>query len=71
VATAPETHIVLIEVREGAPFDAAGLVARAQAEGVLLAAIGARRVRAVTHLDVDRAGCERAAEVLERIARAA
>jgi threonine aldolase len=70
-ASAPETNIVLIDLRDAAPFDAAGLCERAGAEGVLLVPIGARRVRAVTHLDVDRAGCERASAVLAGIARAA
>jgi threonine aldolase len=46
----------------------AGLVARAKDEGVLLNTIGPRRVRLVTHLDVDRAGRERAAEALARVA---
>ena len=42
--------------------------AKAKEQGVLLFAFGRRTVRAVTHLDVTRAQCERAAEVLVRIA---
>jgi threonine aldolase len=33
-------------------------------QGVLVNAFGVRTLRAVTHLDVDRAQCEHAAEVL-------
>ena len=56
-----DTNIVMIDVA-----DAAAAVARAKAEGVLAHAIAPRRVRLVTHLDVDRQACERAAEVLRR-----
>ena len=49
--------------REGAP-DAATVVARAAERGVQVMAFGPRTVRAVTHLDVTRADCERAAEAL-------
>ena len=44
----PETNIVLIDV----PADAAGVVARAGEEGVLIGAMGPRTLRAITHLDV-------------------
>jgi len=40
------------------------LSARAREQGVLVNAFGPRTVRAVTHLDVGRAQCERAADVL-------
>ncbi len=50
-------------LRAGAP-DAATVVARAAERGVLVMAFGPRTVRAVTHLDVTRADCERAAEAL-------
>lgn len=36
----------------------------AKGEGVLVSQVSARRIRLVTHLDVDRAGVERAADVL-------
>jgi threonine aldolase len=44
---------------------AAPLVAEAaKAQGVLVSQVGPRRIRLVTHLDVDRAAVERAGEVL-------
>ena len=50
--------------------DAATVVPAARAQGVLVGHVSARRIRLVTHLDVDRAGVERAAKVLgELIAR--
>jgi threonine aldolase len=58
-----ETNIVVFRLAEGAP-DAATVVARAGERGVLVFAFGARTVRAVTHLDVDREACERGADVL-------
>jgi threonine aldolase len=60
---APETNIVMLELGEGRP-DALAVVAAAAERGVLLASFGARRVRAVTHMDVDDAGIERAVEVV-------
>jgi threonine aldolase len=58
-----ETNIVVIRLDAGAP-DAATVVARAREQDVLVMAFGPRTVRAVTHLDVSRADCERAAAVL-------
>lgn len=60
---AVETNIVVLRLAPGAP-DADTVVARAAQAGVLVMAFAPRTVRAVTHLDVTRAGCERAAEVL-------
>lgn len=60
------TNILVFELGEGAP-DAAQVVKEAGERGVLLFAFGPRTVRAVTHLDVSRAQCERAAEVLLEI----
>ncbi len=57
-----ETNIVMVDLAT----DAAPVVARAKDEGVLTYAIAPRRIRLVTHLDVDRQACERAAEVLRR-----
>ena len=65
-----ETNILVFELAEGAP-DAATFVARARDRGVLLFDLGPRTVRAVTHLDVDRAACARAADVLVEIAETA
>src|ERR671936_2947371 len=50
-----ESNIVIFEVD-----DAPGLCARLAEEGVEMSPLDARRVRMVTHLDVDRAGVERA-----------
>jgi threonine aldolase len=47
--------------------DAPTVVARAKERGVLIFAFGPRTIRAVTHLDVSRQQCERAAEVLLEI----
>lgn len=58
-----QSNIVVFHLPAGLP-DAPTVVARARAQGVLLNAFGPRTVRAVTHLDVSRAQCERAAEVL-------
>jgi threonine aldolase len=63
VADPVETNIVIFSLGPGAP-DAAGVIAAARARGVLVVAFGPRTVRAVTHLDVTRDQCERAASVL-------
>ena len=52
---AVETNIVVFGVPDPAEF-----CARLEREGVRMSAIGPQRVRAVTHLDVDRAGIEQA-----------
>jgi threonine aldolase len=54
-----DSNIVVI-----ATSDAPALVARCREEGVLVAAVGASVVRAVTHLDVSAADAERAAKVI-------
>jgi threonine aldolase len=60
-----ETNIVFFEVD-----DAAGVHARLEAQGVRTSWFGASAIRAVTHLDVDRAGVERAiAAVRAAVAR--
>jgi threonine aldolase len=45
------------------------LVGRLAARGVQCLAFAERRLRLVTHLDVDRAACERAVEALTSIVR--
>jgi threonine aldolase len=57
---APETNIVMVDLVEERLDPAAVLSALAR-EGVLASAFGPRRLRAVTHLDVDDAGIGRAA----------
>jgi len=61
-----QTNILVFHLAEHAP-DAAVVVARAREEGVLLFAFGPRTVRAVTHLNVSRQQCARAAEILVQI----
>ena len=60
------TNIVFFEVEDPA-WDAASVVRAAGERGVRLSAYGPRTVRAVTHLDVDDAGIERAAAALEAL----
>ncbi len=66
-----ETNIVIWDLAPEVPYDAAAFVARARERGVLLNAMGERRVRAVTHLDVDAAACAVAAERLCEMLKAA
>jgi threonine aldolase len=66
-----QTNIVAWDLGPELPFDAAGFVESARARGLLLNAMAARRVRAVTHLDVDRAACATAAERVLEVLRAA
>ncbi len=58
-----QTNIVVFQLAAGGP-DAATVVAAARRHGVLLNAFGPRLLRVVTHLDVSRTQCERAAEAL-------
>lgn len=60
-ATVP-TNIVVVDVP-----DAPAVVAAAAEQGVLLGAVGPRRVRLLTHLDVSRSDAEKAAAVLARV----
>jgi threonine aldolase len=66
-----ETNIIIWELKKEVPFDGAELVQRAKAKGLLIHAIAARRLRAVTHLDVDVAACLRGAEVVVELMKAA
>jgi threonine aldolase len=59
-----QTNIVVFHLPAALPLDAPTLSERARERGVLVNAFGARTVRAVTHLDVTRAQCARAAAVL-------
>lgn len=59
-----QTNIVVFHLPAALPIDAPTLSAQARARGVLVNAFGPRTVRAVTHLDVTREQCERAAKVL-------
>jgi threonine aldolase len=61
-----QSNIVIFRMEGGAP-DAATVVVRAEEKGVLVSAFAARTVRAVTHLDVSRDQCRRAADLLAEI----
>ncbi len=62
-----QTNIIVFGLAADAP-DAPTVVAQALARGVLVFAFGPRTIRAVTHLDVSRGQCERAAEILAALA---
>jgi len=57
------TNIVMVDLDPGRGT-AAELEETARRRGLLFVAIGPRRFRLVTHLDVDRAACERAVAIL-------
>jgi threonine aldolase len=59
----PDTNIVLVDLEEPA-LDVAGLVRALDEQGVKLIPFGRRRLRAVTHLDVDDAGVARAIDAM-------
>ena len=61
-----QSNIVIFRMEEGA-LDAATIVAHAQEAGVLISAFAARTVRAVTHLDISREQCQRAADLLAAV----
>jgi threonine aldolase len=60
------TNIVMANVAPGRG-SAQALVDRAGERGVLFYAVGAQRVRFVTHLDLDRSACARAAGILAEV----
>jgi len=71
LAASPKVEIDLSSVQTNIVFftlrghgDAAALVAKLKARGVLASAIGAHTVRLVTHFDVDRSACELAAKAI-------
>jgi threonine aldolase len=61
-----QTNILVFDLSADAPV-APTVVTRARERGVLIFAFGPRTIRAVTHLDVSREDCERAADVLLEI----
>src|SRR4051812_18916766 len=63
---AVETNIVVLDLAE-AGLAAADVAAAARESGVLLSVLGPRRLRLVTHLDVDDDACEHAADVLTKV----
>jgi threonine aldolase len=66
----PETNIVIVELEHPA-LEAHALLRALEARGVRMVPFGARRLRAITHLDVDDAGVARAVggfgETVERL----
>lgn len=64
-----QTNIVMIHLHDAAP-DAATVVERARQQGVLLIAFGPRTLRVVTHLEVTRAQCVEAADILAELCSA-
>lgn len=62
-----QTNILVFRLAPDAP-DATTLVAKARERAVLINAFGPRTVRAVTHLDVSRDECARAADILVELA---
>lgn len=67
--TPPETNIVMFDLRHP-DWTAADFVRRLAEQGVLFTEFSRRRLRAVTHLDVDAEGIRLAAEALARVAAA-
>jgi threonine aldolase len=63
----PETNIVMIDIEQDG-LSASDAVGFLEGCGVRLLATSARRLRAVTHLDVDDAGIERACRAFEALA---
>jgi threonine aldolase len=61
-ALRPETNILMLDLEP--PLDPATVLARLAERGVWMYQFGPRRLRAVTHLDVDDAGIERAGAAL-------
>jgi threonine aldolase len=68
VDAAPPSNIVMIDLGAGVPA-ARELATRLEARGVLCLPFAERRLRFVTHLDVDRAGCARAVASLATVLR--
>jgi threonine aldolase len=65
-AEAPETNLVFFDTR-GTGLRAVELAARLRAEGGLVSVMGEWRVRACTHLDIDRADVEVAIAAVRRV----
>jgi threonine aldolase len=62
---APDTNIVMIDLPHG--ITSAGVAGAAAEQGVRITPWSARRIRAVTHLDVDATAVTRAAEVVRSV----
>lgn len=64
-----QTNIVIFHLNDNAP-DAETVVKRAKEKGVLIFSFGPRTIRAVTHLNVTKDQCRKAAEILSGIVKA-
>ena len=69
VVPRPQSNIVMVDL-EDARLDPAALLAAMSERGVRMTQFGPRRLRAVTHMDVDDAGIERAAAAFQEAAAA-
>ena len=65
----PDTNIVMIDLPER--VNATELARRLVSRGVLVSVWTSSRIRTVTHLDVTREDCTRAAEILAKVIAAA
>jgi len=65
-----QTNIVMFDVA-GTGLSSADFSSRLKARGVLINPVSERALRIVTHMDVDRNGCERALGAIKDVARAA
>lgn len=61
------TNIVVFELGAASRWNAPALTAAARERGVLINALGQAKGRLVTHLDVTREDCVRAAQVLSEL----
>lgn len=61
-----QTNILIFELTDGAP-EAQAVVNRAGKEGLLIFAFGPRTIRLVTHMNVSKAQCEKAVDILLKI----
>jgi threonine aldolase len=68
VVDEPETNLVFFDTR-GSGATADTVADKARRDGVLVSTVGAYRVRACTHLDVDAAGVRQAVDAIARAVR--
>lgn len=65
-----QTNIVIFEITDP-KFDSTGVAKRLAEKNILASGIGARHIRFVTHMDVDRADCEQALAAMRSIFQSA
>ena len=63
-----QTNIIILNFEYSAR-NAVEVATQAKAQGVLLSVFGPKKLRAVTHLDVSRSQCAKAAEILAQVLR--